>query len=147
MKKFARMVALFLVLSLLCAVPVSAEETTVTPRASDYFSATETYLYIIDGNRFGVWFEVIATGTMEELGVSSVIMQKSSDGVTWKDIKTFTPENYSIMISENDSYHAGGLPYTGTYKYYYRACVEYYAKKGNGSGYLYMYTDTLYLAV
>lgn len=146
MKNLTRGISLFLILSLLCAVPVAAEEA-VTPRASDFFTATGTYLYEIDGNRFGVWFEVMATGTMDELGVSSVIMQKSSDGVTWRNIKTFSPENYPQMISENDSFYGAGLPYTGTYNYYYRAYVKFYAKKGNGTGYYYMYTDVLHLQV
>lgn len=146
MKRIIRGVSLVLMLCLLCAVPVAAEES-ITPYASDYFNATGTYLYVSNGNRFDVWFEVIATGTMDELGVSSVVMQKSSDGVTWRNIKTFYPENYTQMIVEDDSYHGGSLPYTGTYNYYYRAYVEFYAKKGNGTGHYFMYTDVLHLQV
>lgn len=146
MKTLTKGISLILALSLLCAIPVAAEDA-VAPCASDYIAVTSTYLYEIDGNRFGVWFEIMATGTMDELGVSSVVMQKSSDGVTWRNIKTFYPENYSQMIVENDSFYGAGLPYTGTYNYYYRAYVEFYAKKGNGSGYYYMYTDVLHLQV
>lgn len=146
MTKTIKGVCLILVLSILCTVSVSAEES-ATPRASMFFSATETYLYMIDGNRFGVWFDVIATGTMEELGVSTIVMQKSSDGTTWRDIKTFYPENYSQMIIEDSVYHADGVPYTGTYNYYYRAYVKFYAKNSTGSGYLRMYTNILHLQV
>lgn len=139
-------VCLLLILSLMCVPTVYAEEA-VSPYASYYFATAETFLYIINGNRFGVWFDVMATGTMYELGVSSIVMQKSSDGVNWRNVKTFTPENYSQMISENDSYHSDGVAYTGTYYYYYRAYVEFYAKNSRGTGYWTMYTDILYLEV
>ena len=146
MKIATKCVCLILIVSLLCSVPVSAEEAPA-PYASAFFSATGTYLYIISGNRIGVWFEVIAKTEMDELGVSSIVMQKSSDGTTWRNIKTFNPDNYSAMITENASYYANGVPYTGTYNYYYRAYVEFYAKNGNSTGVFHMYTSPLKLEV
>jgi len=146
MKRVWKGTCFILILAMLLAVPVSAQEE-ITPYASIYFSRTETYLYIIDGNRFGIWFDVIATGTMEELGVCSVTVRKSLDGETWRNVKTFTPENYSVMISYDDDYHAGGLSYLGTYNYYYQARVEFYAKKGTGSGIYVAYTPILFLSV
>ena len=146
MNKLIKGVSLILIISLFMAVPVCAEEN-IAPYASAYFSSHETYLYVIDGNRFGVWFSVVARDTMDKLGVQSIVMQKSSDGSTWRDIKTFTPENYSVMLANNKSYYANGVSYTGTYNYYYRAKVQYYAKKGTGSATYTVYTSPLFLAV
>ena len=146
MKKMIRCISLVLIVSILCVVPVFAEED-ATPYASNFFNATETYLYVIDGNRIGVWFEVVARHDMDELGVSSIIMQKSSDGITWRSIKTFSPSSYPVMISEDHTYYANGVPYTGTYNYYYRAQVQFYAKDSSGSGYYTAYTSPLFLAV
>ena len=146
MRIATRFVCFVLILSTICSVPVFAEES-VAPYASSFFNATETYLYVIDGNRFGVWFGVLAKRSMDELGVRSIVMQKSNDGISWRDIKTFYPESYPQMISLNDSYHADGVPYTGTYNYYYRAYVEFYAKDGNSTGIYTTYTATLFLSV
>lgn len=146
MKLIVKGVSLILVMAILVAVPVSAEEV-ATPYASAYFASHETYVYVISGNRIGVWFDVVASSKMDELGVSSIVMQKSSDGSTWRDIKTFTPENYSVMLTNNKSYYANGVSYTGTYNYYYRAKVQYYAKKGTGSATYTVYTSPLFLAV
>lgn len=145
MKKLIKGISLILVISMLFAVPVLAEETTA-PYASAFFSRHVTYLYVISGNRIGVWFDVLAKTTMDELGVNSIVMQKSSDGTTWRDIKTFTPANYPVMIATNESYYANGVPYTGTYNYYYRAKVQFYAKDGNSSGTYTLYTSPLFLS-
>ena len=146
MKSVLRGTCLILALAMLLAVPVSAQGG-ITPYASDYFTYTETYLYIVDGNRFGIWFDVMATRTMDELGVCSVTVRKSLDGETWRNVKTFTPENYPIMIATDTVYHADGLSYLGTYNCYYQARVEFYAKRGTGSGIYVSYTPILFLSV
>lgn len=146
MKSVLRGTCLILILAMLLAVPVSAQEG-ITPYASDYFTRTETYLYIIDGNRFGIWFDVLATRTMDELGVKSITVLKSLDGETWRSVKTFTPENYPVMLTTDTVYHADGVSYLGTYNYYYRARVQFYAKRGTGSGIYTAYTSTLFLSV
>lgn len=143
MKEFTKCVCLVLILSLLCVVPVCAEE--AVPYASAVFSATETYLYTISGNQIGVRFEVIAKTEMDELGVRSIVMQRSSDDKNWKDMKTLVPEDYPQMIDEGAAYYANGVPYNGTSGYCYRAYVEFYAKNGNRTGVYFTYTESMKL--
>ena len=47
------------------------------------------------------------------------------------------------MICENTSAHADCVSYTMESGFYYRAYVQFYAKKGTGTGYLSYYTARL----
>lgn len=145
MKTIKNGISLILIIAMLVAIPVYAEES-AAPYASAYFSSHQTYLYVISGNRIGVWFDVLASNTMEELGANSIVLQRSSDRSNWTNIKTFTPENYPVMIAEDVTWHADGVPYTASYNYYYRAKVQFYAKRGNGSATYTLYSSPLYLA-
>ena len=140
MKRLIRFVSLFLVMTLLVTVTAFAAE---TPRASLFFTRTSTYLEKVSGTTFEVWFDVIATGTMEEVGVSSIKVQRSSDKSNWTTVKTFLKENYSQMTDDNTAGHIDCVTYTGTTGYYYRAKVTFYAKNSSGSGEYVMYTSTI----
>ena len=139
MKLTARIICVLLVVSLLLAVPVLATEN--SSRASAFFVSTCTYLYEVDGNEFGVWFEVTAKYKMDELGVSCIKIQRSSNQSSWTTVKTCYPSSYEQMISTNTAIHADGVTYTGTSGYYYRAKVTYYAKSGNSIGEYTTYSD------
>lgn len=144
MKKFIRAVCVTLVIALIMAVPVSAEEE-VAPCSSAYFASISTYLYKLSTLRFAVCFDVIATRPMDELGVSSIEVQRSSDSVNWTTMKTYTPDEYQEMVDTETGSCDGDVAYTGTPGYYYRAYVTFYAKDGNNLGEMYRYTDVLRL--
>ena len=75
---------------------------------------------------------------MDEIGVLSIKLYESSDNSTWARVKTFSYENYSTMLAEDDYYHCSYVSYQGTAGKYYKAYVCIWAGK-NGSG------DTRYM--
>lgn len=144
MKRYARLICIVTIVALLLAVPAQAvtnEE--VAPWSSSYFTSISTYLLKVSSLRFQIWFDITATRTMDELGVTSIEVQRSADGVAWTTMKTFLPEDYPQMMDANSGSHVDCVYYTGTPGYYYRAHVTFYAKRGNGLGELYRYTDVL----
>lgn len=135
MKRFIRSICIILVLSMVMITPALATENNNT-RASMFFTRTSAYLHTVSGNTFEVWFSVTATGTMDELGSSAIIVQRrASSSDAWENMKTFYPSSYAQMIDYDQVTHAACVRYTGTSGYEYRAYVEFYAKNSSGSGY------------
>lgn len=137
MKRFTRCVCLVLIVALLAAVPVCADDG-ITPYSSSFFMCYDTYLYAVSSTttttRFQVVFDVTALGTMYELGTNYIEIQRSSDGQNWTVMRTCTPSDYPQMLEYNTFTHVDYISYTGTKGYYYRAYVEFYAKNSTGQG-------------
>ena len=146
MNKCTRFICLLLAMCLIVAVPVSAEMVT-EPRASAYFAIHNTFLYKTSTGSFEIWFDVTANATtMQILGVSSIEVDRSPDGVNWSLVRTYDAEDYSEMLCENTGSHAGYVTYNyATPGYYYRAYVTFYAKNSSGSAKLFRYTATIQL--
>lgn len=144
MKRFIRCVSLVLAIVTALAVPAYAVGD-ADPRASNYFAASSTYLWKTSSTTFQVWFDIDAVGKMDELGASEIKVQRSSDGVSWTTMYTYTKELYPHLIIEDTSSHYGYVTYTGSTGYYYRARVTYYAKKGSGTGEIWEYTSSMKL--
>ena len=143
MRKHIRMICMVLVVCLVFAFPVSAESGSQS-RASLYFAAHDCFLYKVDSSTFEIWFDVTATGMMGELGVSSIEVDRSADGVNWSLIRTYDAEDYPQMLCENTGTHDGYITYRyATPGYYYRAYITFYAKNSSGSGKLYRYTAVM----
>lgn len=132
-----------LALSFLLVAPVSAEESSTW--ASAYFVLTRTYLEQTDTSKFDICFEVTAKRTMEELGVSSIVVQRSADGSTWQTMRTCVPSVYTQMIRLNTAFHSDYVSYNATAGYRYKAKVTYYAKDSTGTGEYTTWTEILYL--
>ncbi len=139
MKRIVKIICVLLAVSLCLSIPVLANESST--RASDFFVSTRTYLYDVEDNGFSVWFEVMATYRMDELGVNCIKIQRSSNQRTWTTVKTCYPSSYPQMIGTSTAFYADGVAYTGTSGYYYRAKVTYYAKSGNNIGEYDTYSD------
>ena len=135
-----KVVALCLVFALLTPVAVyAAEDTPITPYASYYLDTYNTYIYRVGTNgEIHVWFDVMGTGDMDEIGVLSIeLYEVSSTGQeTW--IKTFLHEDYASMLATDDWCHASYVSYQGSTTKNYKAYVCIWAGK-NGSG------DTRYM--
>lgn len=144
MKRFSQCVCILLVLILILATPAFAAESS-TLRSSDYFVASSVYLWEISSTQFQVWFEVTATGRMDELGVSVIKVQRSTDTDSWTTVRTYYKEDYSNMICKNTSEHSDCVTYTYSSGYYYRAYVELYAKNSEGTAYYGCYTSSIYV--
>jgi len=142
MKRFIRCVSLVLALTFVFTVPAYAAEGR-TMDASNYFSYTNAYLSKISGTTFGICFRLIGTGTMDEIGVSYIKLEVSSDDTNWSPIAHYYPSGNSIMMDYNSADHSGTITYTGQQNMYYRALVEFYAEDDTGSGYKSYYTSSI----
>ena len=76
---------------------------------------------------------------------SAIKVQRSADGTTWSNMRTYTKEDYSNLICENTASHASCVTYTGTPGYYYRAKITLYATNDEGIGSLTRYASSLHL--
>ena len=147
MKRILRLICAVTVFSQLLAVPAQAEST-VEPRASAFFSSYCTDLYKTSATSFKVWFDVTANAgtSMQELGVSEIIVYRSADQQTWKKMRTYTVEDYPHMVEQGTTYHSGYVTYGyATPGNYYRAYITFYAKNSIGIGERYIYTEILHL--
>ena len=87
---FMRLVALCLVFAFAAPIGVNAATAEIiTPRASYYLDAYNTYICDMGSGRIEIWFDVMGTGDMDEIGVLAIeLYEVNSDGsLTW--IKTF----------------------------------------------------------
>lgn len=138
MKRFLRLVCLFLVFATLATVPAYAQE--VTPRGSNELSSYRAYCTKLSSTRVAVVFQVIGTTALDEIGANTIKVQYSSDGVNWTTAKTFRKASYSSMVDYNTSGHAGTLTATVPSGMQYRAYVEFYGKLNGGSTTRFYYT-------
>lgn len=132
--KYLRIItALFLVVSF--AVPVCAAEAaqSVMPLASDYITSYNTYICDMGNGEFQIWFDVMGTSTMDELGTLSIMLYEvNRDGsLTW--LKTFLPEDNPSMLRYNYYFHCSHVSFQGSSSKTYTAYVCIWAgKNGNG---------------
>lgn len=144
MKKIIQMGCMILVVALIFAVPASAEEDNAY--SSVYFASYDSSIGLVSGSStIRIHFDVVSNGIMEEIGVSTIELEYSPNGDAWFSAKTFMPENYPQMISEDTFMTYDYVTYTGMYDYSYRAHVTFYAKNSRGRGYLSEYTETIYI--
>ncbi len=123
-KTIMKAIAIILVLSLALPVNVSATANDdVMPIASYYLDAYNTYVCAMGGGRVEVWFEVMGTGIMDEIGVLSIKLYESTDRQNWTRVKTFSYENYDTMLIYNDFWHSDCVSYQGIVGRYYKAYV------------------------
>ena len=132
MKRFIKCISLVLIFVMLMAIPVSAKE--VSPYSSNYFMAHSAYLWNVSSTSFQVCFNVTAVGTMSKLGVNYIDVERSSDGINWSVVKTYTQSDYSNLIASNTHSHSSYVTYSNKQSgYQYRAYVDFYAKNSNGT--------------
>lgn len=138
-KTLRRTLILILILSLTLPCYVSAATIeTAQPYASNYLTSYNTYICDMGNGNIQIWFRVMGTGDMDEIGTLSILLYESSDNSNWTRVKTYTHENYSSMLAYDDWFHSSYVSYQGTAGKYYKAYVCIWAGK-NGSG------DTRYM--
>lgn len=144
MRKIIQYVSILLIVAFVFVIPASAAED-VNPKASNYFAATSQYLYKTSDTEFQIWYDASGVNVMDEIGASSIKVQRSEDGSSWTTVKTYTKDSYPEMVSKNTGFHSGHFTYSASKGYYYRAYVIFYAKKGTGTGTLGYYTSNMKL--
>jgi len=146
MKRAIKCICLVLVVALMLPVSAMAAERPSAETYSLFFVSYDTWLYKLTDVKFEIGFDVTAKRTMQELGVSSIQIQRSANGVSgWSTRKTFTPDVYTQMIDENTVCNMDYVTYVGTYGYYYRAKAVFYAKDSSGSATLTDYSQVIYI--
>lgn len=131
----SKIICLVLVVALLvpCNVSAASVESAV-PYASNYLSLYSAYVYVTSSGQVQVWFEVMGTDDMDEIGSLRIVLYESSDGTTWTKVKTFLHDSTAGMLYENDYYVSSHVSWSGgSTSKQYKAYVCVYAGK-NGSG-------------
>ena len=126
---FLRIVATVLILA--CVFPVTAMA--AQPRASDYLSSYSGYVYPAAWGKIQVWFEVLGTNDMDEIGSLEIRLYESKDNENWSWVKTFDYTDNAGMLAYDDWSHSGHVEYSGTIGRYYKAYICIWAGK-NGAG-------------
>lgn len=133
-----RFIAFLVVIALIIPMDASA---LVQPRASDYLSSYNAYVYLPGTGEVRVYFNVEGTNYMDELGALSISIYESTDGTNWTWKKTFTHDSTSGMLSYNDDYHSGYVSYNGVAGRYYKAYVCIWGGKDGNGDTRYFYTS------
>lgn len=145
MKKIIRVISTILIVVLFSSLTTYAEESNTY--SSIFFASYDSEIYNVSNRTIEIWFDVVGNGAMDEIGVSSIEVERSSNNRDWTVVKTFLPENYPQMICEDTGIAYDYVSYTGSYGYYYRAFVTFYAKNSRGRGYTDQYSETVYIPV
>ena len=129
-----KLLAIILVFTLAVPCTVSATSVeTVTPYASSYLSLYSAYVYVTSSGQVQVWFEVMGTKDMDEIGTLSIMLYESTDGKTWTRVKTFLHESTSGMLYSDTDYVSSHVSWQGSASKQYKAYVCVWAGK-NGTG-------------
>ena len=139
-----KIVSVLLAMSLITGAALATDEG-IQPLASDYFFSTSTYIQDIGNGNLSIQFAVNGTGIMDQIGVSSITLRRSSNGNTWSTIKTFKSEDYPQMLGRNRSKYSGYVPYSVTEGWYYQASVTFYASDNYGSDSVTISTSPVWL--
>lgn len=112
-------------------------------KASEHFTSYDAYIEPVGGGDIEIHFEIRGAGTMQDLGVSRIILQESSDGKVWSNTKTFYSDDFEEMMASKTSIHKDYIKYEGIAKMQYRAYVTFYAHNGTTSDTRATYTSTI----
>ena len=129
-----KVISCILVIFFVFQNPVSAATVEpIQPRASDYLSGYSAYVYVTDSGEVQVWFDVMGTGWMDEIGALSILLYESSDGTNWTWVKTFRHEATEGMLFYDDYYVSSYVSCQGSKTKQYKANVGVWAgKDGDG---------------
>jgi len=132
---FIKLIAVILIFALIAPCSVSAATNgNIQPYASKYLSVYSAYVYVTSNGEVQVWFDVMGTGFMDEIGALSIVLYESSDNQNWDDVGTFLHESTSGMLFEDDYYISSHVSWSGgSTNKYYKAYICVWAGK-NGSG-------------
>ncbi len=129
MKKLPiHILSILLCMVMLCSIPAHAVET----RASDRIAHSAATLSKASNGDLSVFFSVRATGIMEKVGATSVVIQRSS-GNDWVTEYTFSTSNTPTLLRDNKDRHSMVLTYSPCFAgVEYRAVVMIYVKNATG---------------
>lgn len=141
---FRRLLLLILVFSLLLPTYVTAATPeTVQPAASYYLSAYTAYICTVGSYDIQIWWDVIGTGTMADIGTLRILLYESTDNINWTHIKTFHHTTFPHMLDHNTDISVNRVSYFGDSARYYKAYVTIYAGDGTNGDNRYIWTPVV----
>ncbi len=131
-----RIIALILVFSFMIPYAVSAAVISpAQPYGSKYLTLYSAYVYVTSAGEVQVWFDVMGTGYMDEIGTLAIMLYESTnDGKDWTLEKTFLHDKTSGMLFKNDDYISSHVtwPYGSTQRQYKAYVCVWAGKNGDG---------------
>lgn len=123
---------LLAILLLLPFFPVSAVNA-AEARASDYLEQCGAYVFCAGDGVIQVWFDVLGTCELDELGALEIQLYESTNSINWTWVATYASEDYPDMMGHDDNFHCSYVEYTqGISGRYYRAFVYIRVRDGGG---------------
>ena len=119
---------------LLCLVLLFTMATSRGARASDYFNNTYVSATAVGGGTLRIKVDVAASGIMQELGATEIIVHERQANGTYKPVRTFTRNQNANLIRKNCASNVISLTYKGTPGKYYYITAHCYAKNASGTG-------------
>ena len=104
----ALLLAIFLILP---AIPASAADA-LQPRASDYLEYYNAYISCADGGVIKVYFQIVGTCELDELGVLELQLYESTDNTNWVWVATYASADYSNLMGHNEASYSSYVTYT-----------------------------------
>lgn len=125
---FIRLIACFICIALIAPTEVfAATPETIEPQASSYLVGYTAYICPIGEYDIQIWWHVIGTGTMADIGTLTIFLYESTDNVNWTWVKTYQHTTYTQMLDHSASRSMDYVFYDGDHECYYKAYVAVYA--------------------
>ena len=136
-----RLIAIILIVSFCSPVTAQAAATeTIEPRASAYLMAYTSYICAMGNGDLEIWFEVTGTDIWADIGVLSIAVYESTDGINFTWVGAFRFTDYPNMLWHDIYFCMDHVHYTGVPGRYYKALVQVWAGPEDGGDRRYIYT-------
>ncbi|NLO47807.1 MAG: hypothetical protein GX111_05745 [Clostridiales bacterium] len=110
----------------------AVNDTVYSERASYYLDYYDAWATASSRHTVVISFDVDATGIMDVVGASYIVIQENNNGV-WSGVASFFGSSTIGMLAYNTNSHTGSVSCTGTVGKQYRALVTIYAEDDSGS--------------
>ena len=135
-----------IIVAVLCVVLIlpintlAVQPEIVMPCASSYIGRYDGYISPQGNGKVKIIFSITGTGTMDDLGITSITLYESEDNYDWFAVKTYYSSSYSNLMGSNVGYHGSSVTYQGKAGCYYEAHICYYAGDETGGDTRQIYT-------
>lgn len=137
-----RLLVLLLIVVLVTPATTNAEESEqLTPRASNYLTSYNAYVYNAALGKIQVYYHVVGVDEMDDIGALSIKIYESKDNTNWTWVKTYTNGDTPSILGHNDNYFSAYVDYQGTIGRYYKAYVCVWAGKDGDGDTRYFWTQ------
>lgn len=127
--RFVRGIALlFALITLMQTVTIGSAEA-VEPRESYYLTAYDVYPSALGTGQVRFYWDIWGTDYWD-LGVKTLEVYESLNGVDWYEVHTFSSSSISGMIAEGKIYYHSYLTYYGIPGRYYKAYATVWGGQG-----------------